>query len=53
MNEKQYEIILAALADKIKEQDTTIFVQKCRIESLENALAEAERNKEKEETEIR
>ena len=43
INEKQYETILAALADKIKEQETTIFVQNCKIESLEKALAEAEK----------
>lgn len=42
INEKQYETILAALADKIKEQESTIFVQNCRIENLEKALAEAE-----------
>lgn len=42
INEKQYETILAALADKIKEQEMTIFVQSCKIENLEKALAEAE-----------
>ena len=42
MNEKQYETILAALADKIKEQETTIAVQKWQIEKLEKALDEAE-----------
>ena len=42
INEKQYETILAALADKIKEQETTIFVQNCKIESLEKRIAEAE-----------
>lgn len=42
INETQYETILTALADKIKEQETTIFVQKCRIESLEKTLEEAE-----------
>lgn len=41
INEIQYETILTALADKIKEQDTTILVQKCRIESLGKALEEA------------
>lgn len=42
INEKQYETILAALADKIKEQETTIFVQNRKIESLEKRIAEAE-----------
>lgn len=42
INEKQYETILSALADKIKEQETTIAVQKWQIEKLEKALAEAE-----------
>jgi uncharacterized coiled-coil protein SlyX len=42
INEKQYETILAALADKITEQETTIAVQKWQIEKLEKALAEAE-----------
>ena len=42
MNEKQYETILAALADKIKEQETTIAVQKWQIEKLEKALEESE-----------
>lgn len=42
ITETQYETILSALADKIKEQETTIFVQKCKIESLEKRIAEAE-----------
>jgi hypothetical protein len=42
ITEKQYETILVALADKIKEQETTIFVQKCKIESLEKRVTEAE-----------
>lgn len=42
MNEQQFETILSALADKIKEQDTIIFAQKCRIETLEKALEVAE-----------
>lgn len=42
MTEKQYETILSALADKIKEQEETIALQKWQIEKLENALAEAE-----------
>lgn len=42
IKEAQYETILSALADKIKEQETTIFVQKCKIESLEKRIAEAE-----------
>ena len=43
MNEAQHEIILAALADKIKEQETTIALQKWQIEKLENALKDAEK----------
>ena len=42
LNETQYETILAALADKIKEQETTIAVQKWQIEKFEKALEEAE-----------
>ena len=42
MDAKQYEIILAALADKIKEQEGTISVQKWQIEKFEKTLAEAE-----------
>lgn len=42
INEKQYETILAALADKIKSQEETIAVQKWQIEKFEKALAEAE-----------
>lgn len=42
INEKQYETILAALADKIKEQETTILLQNYKIDNLEKALAEAE-----------
>jgi hypothetical protein len=42
INEKQYETILTALADKIKEQEETIFLRDCKIESLKMRLAEAE-----------
>ena len=42
MSEKHYETILAALADKINEQELTILGQKYRIESLEKVIAEAE-----------
>lgn len=42
INEKQYETILAALADKLEEKDTKIEVQKWQIESLEARLADAE-----------
>ena len=42
VDEKQYEIILSALTDKIAELETTNFVQKCKIENLEKALADAE-----------
>jgi hypothetical protein len=50
LNETQYETILTALADKIKEQETTIFVQSCRIEALEKTLAEAEAYAKKKDT---
>lgn len=42
MTEKQFETILAALADKIKEQEETIALQKWQIKKFEKALAEAE-----------
>lgn len=42
IKEAQYETILSALADKIKEQETTIFAQNFKIESLEKRIAEAE-----------
>lgn len=42
MTEKQFETILAALADKIKEQETKISVQEWQISKLKTALAEAE-----------
>ena len=42
INEKQYETILTALADKIEEQKSTILVQNYKIESLEKKIAEAE-----------
>ena len=42
MTEKQYEIILSALADKIKSQEEKINIQQWQIERLEKALAEAD-----------
>lgn len=44
MTEKHFEIILEALADKIKEQGETIGFQKLRIDLLENKLREAEKH---------
>lgn len=43
INETQYEIILAALADKIKEQETAILLKDYKIANLEKALEEAEK----------
>lgn len=42
MTEQHFEIILEALADKIKEQGETIGFQKLRIDLLEKKLQEAE-----------
>ena len=42
MTEKQYEIILSALADTIKSQEEKINIQKWQIEGLEKALADAD-----------
>lgn len=42
MTEQHFEIILEALADKIKEQGDTIGFQKLRIDLLENKLQAAE-----------
>lgn len=42
MTEKQYDVILSALADKLAEKDTTIACQKWEIENLKKKLAEAE-----------
>ena len=42
MKKEQYEILLAALADKLKEQQTTINLQGYEIERLTKKLAEAE-----------
>lgn len=42
MTEKQYETILAMLADKVKEQETTIGYLKWENEDLKKKLAEAE-----------
>lgn len=43
MEEKQFETILAVLADKIKSQEETIALQKWQIESLQKTIAEAEK----------
>lgn len=42
LNQTQFETILAALADKITEQEDTIAVQKWQIASLKKTIAEAE-----------
>ena len=42
MTEKHYEIILEAMAEKMKDQKETIVFQKLRIELLERKLQEAE-----------
>lgn len=42
MTEQQYETILSALADKIKEQETKISVQDWQISELKKALEKAE-----------
>ena len=44
MTEKQFETILSALADKLKEKDETSALQKWQIKKLEKALEEAENN---------
>lgn len=45
MTEKQYETILAALAEKIAAQESTIALQRWQIEDLEKTLAEAKKTK--------
>ena len=42
MEKEQYEILLAALADKIKAQDKEICLQKWQIENLKKELATSE-----------
>lgn len=42
MKKEQYEILLAALADKIEEQGRDLFLKDCEIERLRRKLAEAE-----------
>lgn len=42
MIKEQYEVILGLLADKIKEQENTINLQKWQIEKLDKELQEAE-----------
>lgn len=42
MTNLQHETIIAALADKIKEQDTQLFLKDFEIERLRRKLAEAE-----------
>ena len=42
MTSEQYEILLAALADKVKAQENTICLKDYEIERLKRKLAEAE-----------
>ncbi len=42
MTKEHYEILLAVLTDKIKEQETTIKLKDYEIENLKRTLAEAE-----------
>ena len=42
MKQDQYEIILGVLAEKLKEKDDTITLQKWQIEELEKKLQVAE-----------
>ncbi len=42
MTNEQYEILLAALADKIKAQENTIYLKDYEIERLKRKFAEAE-----------
>ena len=44
INKEQYDVILSALADKIKAQERTICLQNWQIADLEKALAEAKSN---------
>lgn len=41
MTNEQYEKILEVLTDKIKEQETVIFLKDYKISELESALAKA------------
>lgn len=43
MNKEQCDILLGALADKIREQATTIMVRDFEINALKEKLAEAEK----------
>lgn len=45
MNEQQYSIILAMLADKVKEQEERIGFLNWKVKDLEEKLAEAENTK--------
>lgn len=42
ISEQQFAVVLAALADKIRSQEDTIFLQDCQIRDLRAALAEAQ-----------
>lgn len=42
MSYEQYALILAALADVLREKDTKIYVQELQIKTLEEKLKEAE-----------
>ena len=42
ITKEQYEILLSALADKLKEKDNEIFLQQAEISVLKNKLKEAE-----------
>lgn len=42
MTNEQYETVIAALADKIKEQGTELYLKNFEIERLRCKLAEAE-----------
>lgn len=41
---KNYETVIDLLADKIKEQETDIYLLKYQVEELKRQLAEAERH---------
>lgn len=42
MTKEQYETVIAALADKVKEQGTELYLKDFEIERLRRKLAEAE-----------
>lgn len=47
MESKQFEIVLGALADKIRDQETTIILKDYEIKGLKEKLAEAEETNKK------